>query len=57
MSIANARRTVSKLRQERHGAVHAMPDMPLLTELPDGEIPENSDPAKPREVHIYITHQ
>jgi hypothetical protein len=33
MSIENARRPVSKLRQERHWVVHAMPDMPLLTEL------------------------
>ena len=33
MSIANARRIVSKLRQERHGAAPALPDMPLLTEL------------------------
>ena len=33
MSIANARRIVSKLRQERQGAVSALPAMPLLTEL------------------------
>jgi hypothetical protein len=33
MSIASPRRVRSKLRQERHVAVHAPCHMPLLTEL------------------------